>query len=293
MKPVEIVAENNIIDNEDIESDSNDSILIINSIPLPLSPPPPPQLEEQDDEDEDSDDDEDEEEDDDDDEEEEDNDEVDAFEILEQTIIKQKRVAKLKNTDLRRKVLLKRTFDLVCEIMDRENGFNDDDDDVKPVVKPARVIKAIPIPSKPENEPTTDEVVANSDALELELHDHSKMDESDEDEELDDEEESMKAATTLVKLVDLGQEQSAQVPRQTKRRSSSDEDEESYDYEYGMVHLNDQQLNYKTSIDHHPLDHESDLNIYSDSADRFHVKQQQPDQSASTRSNHPRKKLKI
>lgn len=154
MKPVEIVAENNIIDNEDIESDSNESILIISkekmqstlssilesddcitteidldSIPLPLSPPPPPRLEEQDDEDEDSDDDEDEEEDDDDDEEEEDNDEgknlvkntprlfvprqrcanrifdtVDAFEILEQTIIKQKRVAKLKNTDLRRKV---------------------------------------------------------------------------------------------------------------------------------------------------------------------------------------------
>jgi hypothetical protein len=153
MKPVEIVAENNI-DNEDIQSDSNESILIISkekmqstlssilesddcitteidldSIPLPLSPPPPPQLEEQDDEDEDSDDDEDEEEDDDDDEEEEDNDEgknlvkntprlfvhrqrcanrifdtVDAFEILEQTIIKQKRVAKLKNTDLRRKV---------------------------------------------------------------------------------------------------------------------------------------------------------------------------------------------
>jgi hypothetical protein len=48
---------------------------------------------------------------------------VDSFEVLEQTILKQKRLARLKNTDLRRKILLKRTFDLVCEIMDKENGF--------------------------------------------------------------------------------------------------------------------------------------------------------------------------
>lgn len=49
---------------------------------------------------------------------------VDSFEILEQTIMKQKRMAKMKNTDLRLKVLLKRTFNLVCEIMDHENGFD-------------------------------------------------------------------------------------------------------------------------------------------------------------------------
>lgn len=185
--------------------------------------------------------------------------------------------------------------------MDRENGFNDDAEDITPVIKPKATVTQ---PSKPENEPTTtEEPVASSDALELELHDHSKMDESDdeEEEELVDDEESMKAATTLVKLVDLGQEQSAQVPRQTKRRSSSDgEDEESYDYEYS-IGLNDQQLNYKTSsiVDRHPLDHESDLNIYSEPL--VHVKPQQPqpqpDQSSaaatSTRSNHPRKKLKI
>lgn len=50
---------------------------------------------------------------------------IDSFEILEQTIMKQKRLARLKNTDLRKKILLKRTFDLVCEIMDKENGFDD------------------------------------------------------------------------------------------------------------------------------------------------------------------------
>lgn len=48
---------------------------------------------------------------------------VDSFEILEQTIMKQKRLGKIKNTDLRKKVLLKRTFNLVCEMMDQENGY--------------------------------------------------------------------------------------------------------------------------------------------------------------------------
>lgn len=48
---------------------------------------------------------------------------VDSFEILEQTIMKQKRLGKNKNTDLRTKVLLKRTFNLVCEMMDEENGL--------------------------------------------------------------------------------------------------------------------------------------------------------------------------
>jgi hypothetical protein len=51
---------------------------------------------------------------------------VDSFEILEQTVMKQKRLAKKKKSDLRLRILLKRTFDLVCEIMDRENGFDDD-----------------------------------------------------------------------------------------------------------------------------------------------------------------------
>jgi len=48
---------------------------------------------------------------------------VDSFEILEQTIMKQKRLGKNKNNDLRTKVLLKRTFNLVCEMMDEENGL--------------------------------------------------------------------------------------------------------------------------------------------------------------------------
>jgi hypothetical protein len=46
---------------------------------------------------------------------------IDTFDLLEQTIIKQKKLARLKNTDLRLKILLKRTFDLVCELMDQES----------------------------------------------------------------------------------------------------------------------------------------------------------------------------
>lgn len=49
---------------------------------------------------------------------------VDSFEILEQTIMKQKRLGRNKNTDMRMKILLKRTFNLVCEMMDKENGFD-------------------------------------------------------------------------------------------------------------------------------------------------------------------------
>jgi len=54
---------------------------------------------------------------------------VDSFEILEQTIMKQKRLGRSKHVDLRKKVLLKRTFDLVCEIMDHENGFEEEEVD--------------------------------------------------------------------------------------------------------------------------------------------------------------------
>ena len=49
--------------------------------------------------------------------------------ILKQTIIKQRRLARAKNTDLRRKVLLKHTSDLVGEITDPENGFRGGDQD--------------------------------------------------------------------------------------------------------------------------------------------------------------------
>jgi hypothetical protein len=48
---------------------------------------------------------------------------IDSFEILEQTVIKQKKLTKTKKNDLRLRILLKRTFDLVCDIMDRENGI--------------------------------------------------------------------------------------------------------------------------------------------------------------------------
>lgn len=51
---------------------------------------------------------------------------VDSFEVLEQTILKQKKLTRgKKSMDMRCKLLLKRTFDLVCAIMDRENGFDE------------------------------------------------------------------------------------------------------------------------------------------------------------------------
>lgn len=95
----------------------------LDQIPLPLSPPPPLSRSDDDNSDDDEDD-SDDNDDDDDDSKKQGNllqknqprlnvprrnhylifDTVDTFEILEQTIIKQKRLAKLKNTDLRRKV---------------------------------------------------------------------------------------------------------------------------------------------------------------------------------------------
>jgi hypothetical protein len=57
---------------------------------------------------------------------------IDSFEILEQTIMKQKRLGRSKNVDLRKKILLKRTFDLVCEIMDHENGFEEEEKQQQP-----------------------------------------------------------------------------------------------------------------------------------------------------------------
>jgi len=72
----------------------------LEDIPLPRSPPPPRY------------------------------DTVDRFEVLEQTIFKQKRLQRTKkSTDMRMKVLLKRTFDLVCNIIDKENGMDEEDED--------------------------------------------------------------------------------------------------------------------------------------------------------------------
>lgn len=64
------------------------------------------------------------------------NDTIDSFEILEQTIMKQKRLGRSKNSDLRKKILLKRTFDLVCQIMDHENGFEEEEEELVKVEIP-------------------------------------------------------------------------------------------------------------------------------------------------------------
>jgi hypothetical protein len=83
---------------------------------------------------------------------------VDSFEVLEQTVMKQKRMNKKKKTDLRMRILLKRTFDLVCEIMDHENGFGSDpkagDQNTTNVYDEKIKIESIPLPidKKPEND---------------------------------------------------------------------------------------------------------------------------------------------
>ncbi|RMZ95348.1 hypothetical protein BpHYR1_011743 [Brachionus plicatilis] len=144
---------------------------------------------------------------------------VDSFEVLEQTIMKQKRLARLKNTDLRRKILLKRTFDLVCEIMDYENGFEAD------------------TPSSSSSESDSDEESEKNDLLE---------------------EPSVKTNLTLVKLdseqgdtdhvyfalseVDEESKAQAEVPKK-RRASHSDSDEEDYsDDESDHFALKEQQL---------------------------------------------------
>jgi len=99
---------------------------------------------------------------------------IDSFEILEQTIMKQKRISKMKNTDLRLKVLLKRTFNLVCEIMDHENGF-DTDDVSESSEQPASETKEV---SQRLNEQYDDEV------------DKDGEDSSDSDDDDDDDTES-------------------------------------------------------------------------------------------------------
>jgi len=100
---------------------------------------------------------------------------IDSFEILEQTIMKQKRLAKMKNTDLRLKVLLKQTFNLVCEIMDHENGFdaNSDSDVTTSEIKETNHVK------NQVKEDDDDE----EEEEEEDISDDSEEDESDEEED--------------------------------------------------------------------------------------------------------------
>jgi hypothetical protein len=102
---------------------------------------------------------------------------IDSFEILEQTIMKQKRMAKTKNSDLRLKVLLKRTFNLVCEIMDHENGFDSDLGDDSSVIEITQDVK--------ENFDEDSE----DDGSDSDEDTDEQENESDEDDEDDDEKE--------------------------------------------------------------------------------------------------------
>ena len=92
---------------------------------------------------------------------------VDSFEILEQTVIKQKRLAKKKKCDLRLRILLKRTFDLVCEIMDRENGFDDDYIDISK--NSSKINNDYSNYSDSKNENTENNVILTSNLAESEL----------------------------------------------------------------------------------------------------------------------------
>lgn len=110
---------------------------------------------------------------------------IDSFEILEQTIMKQKRLAKMKNTDLRLKVLLKQTFNLVCEIMDHENGFdtNSDSDVITSEIKETNHVKNQVKEDDIDDDDDEEEEV--DDDEEEEDSDDSEEDESDEDDETD------------------------------------------------------------------------------------------------------------
>ena len=103
---------------------------------------------------------------------------VDSFEVLEQTIIKQKRLARFKNTDLRRKILLKRTFDLVCEIMDHENGF-DFEDETETINKKQDTAAAASKKSRVEDEDEDDDDDSSSSSSDSDSD--SSSDEEDDD----------------------------------------------------------------------------------------------------------------
>ena len=115
---------------------------------------------------------------------------VDSFEILEQTIMKQKRLARLKNTDLRKKILLKRTFDLVCEIMDQENGFNDDKPESEMMVVSKKADENEE--DEEEDEENDDDDDSSSSSSSDSDSDSDSEEESDEDED-DDEETKLKS----------------------------------------------------------------------------------------------------
>lgn len=100
---------------------------------------------------------------------------LDSFEVLEQTVRKQKRLSRKKNTDMRMKVLLKRTFDLVCEIMDHENGFEDDDDAYAEKINLAKKSTSPPPPPSPL--PSDDQLFKSSAVLEINVKHNDYADE--------------------------------------------------------------------------------------------------------------------
>lgn len=185
---------------------------------------------------------------------------VDSFEVLEQTILKQKRLARLKNTDLRRKILLKRTFDLVCEIMDYENGFEAESDE--------------------------DKRVSSDSSSESSSSDSSSESDSDEESEKNDliQEPTVKTNLTLVKL-DCGQSKDnvyldlceidqenklqAQVPKKRRASNSSDSDEDYSDDESDDFSPKEQQLN---CVNSSLSSLDTQLNLYSENRKKTYRK---------------------
>lgn len=175
---------------------------------------------------------------------------VDTFEILEQTIIKQKKLAKLKNTDLRKKILLKRTFDLVCEIMDYENGFDDDDDDdecenenEKKTEKEINTVEKAcsndEIESKISSSPEKQDINIFLNSAHQLNDDKTKQDEI-ESKANNDENNKL----TLVKLDNMFynnqlNQNSAKVPVKRRRSTSDDDDDEQDDYDNYEDQLNE------------------------------------------------------
>ncbi|CAF0856207.1 unnamed protein product [Brachionus calyciflorus] len=180
--------------------------------------------------------------------------EIDSFEILEQTIIKQKRLARLKNTDLRRKILLKRTFDLVCEIMDHENGFEQDSDNDDTTDKKTNMSYSDSSDSESSS--------SSSSESESDSDEEIKLDQNEKNSNLDELYSNLDFIEIRLEDFDtLENKPQAQVPVKRRASANSDSEEDYSDDESDDFNLKDQQLNtFNTNL----TNLSNQLNLYND-----------------------------
>jgi len=199
---------------------------------------------------------------------------VDSFEILEQTIMKQKRLGRMKNVDLRKKVLLKRTFDLVCEIMDHENGFEEEDEE--DTQSKEKIV--------PKSKEVNDSDRNSSDEEEEEEEQESDSDDSSDEEdeqENDSNIQSLPSIQTFTSLETLAQTPS-QVDSQIKLVDTNNE----------MPYINTI-LNEESLFNYNTLNY-SNLSNYSSSSSSNSLKRKLSNTTTTTtQNNSANKKAKI